>query len=228
MGLPEEHFGSPLCASASLAIDESQSRFWETIIGHSHAFWEHFLPRLQHEFPEQLASISLDTFYRAVNLIKPSLIRIHADEVTYSLHIILRYEIEKALMDGSLKVKEIPDVWNQKMRDYIGIVPPNNAQGCLQDIHWSMGGIGYFPTYALGNMYGAQFLAAFESTHPTWRREVAAGNLTFVRTWLWENIHRYGKEFSADELCKRVTGKPLSQESYIHYLTQKYSQLYGF
>jgi carboxypeptidase Taq len=225
-GLPFEHFGSPLAEQVSLGMDESQSRFWETIMGHSLPFWQHFYPQLQKEFPEKLSSVSLDAFHKAVNIVKPSFIRIHADEVTYSLHIIVRFEIEKALIEGSLKVKEIPEAWNEKMRAYLGIAPSTDALGCLQDIHWSMGAIGYFPTYTLGNLYAAQFFQTFVTTYPNWKERVAAGDLIFVREWLRENIHKWGKQFTADELCKRVSGKPLSEHPYVDYLEKKYQGLY--
>jgi carboxypeptidase Taq len=226
MNLPIEHYGSPLCEQVSLGIDESQSRFWETLIGQSHAFWQHFFPLLQQELPEQFGGVVLDEFYHAINSVKSSFIRVDADEVTYNLHVIIRFEIEKALIEGTLKVKDIPGFWNSKMREYLGICPEFDGQGCLQDIHWSLGYIGYFPTYTLGNLYSAQFFEAFEKAHPHWKEQVAKGSLDFIRDWLKENIHRHGRQFQPEELCKRVTGKPLSQEPYIHYLTTKYRKLY--
>lgn len=226
MNLPAEHFGSPLCEHASLGIDESQSRWWETLIGQSRALWQYFFPVLQKEFPEQLGSVSLDDFYHAINSVQPGLIRIDSDEVTYNLHIVVRFEIEKGLIEGSLKVKEIPEAWNSRMREGLGISPEFDGMGCLQDIHWSLGYIGYFPTYTLGNLYAVQFFEAFEKIHPNWKQRVGEGNLDFVRDWLKENIHRYGRQFTPEELCSRVTGKPLSQEPYVNYLTKKYRELY--
>jgi carboxypeptidase Taq len=226
MSLPIEHFGSPLGQQISLGIDESQSRWWETLIGQSYSFWQHFFPLLQEEFPEQFGRVLLNDFYQAINAVKPGLIRIEADEVTYNLHIIVRFEIEKALIEGSMKVKEIPDAWNSKMREYLGISPQFDGQGCLQDIHWSLGFIGYFPTYTLGNLYSVQFFNTFEKSHPNWKEQVAKGSLDFIRDWLKENIHIYGRQYKPNELCEKVTGKLLSEEPYVHYLKEKYGTLY--
>ncbi len=222
-GLPEEHFGSPLGESVSLGIDESQSRWWETLIGHSYPFWQHFFPLLQEEFSEQLGGINLDTFYQAINIVRPSLIRIHADEVTYNLHIIIRFEIEKALIEGTLKTKEIPEVWNEKMREYLGVEPQSDSEGCLQDIHWAMGGIGYFPTYTLGNLYAAQLFETFCAQHPNWESRLHHGDLAFIRTWLEEKIYRFGRQYPPTELIQRATGHPLSEQPYIAYLTKKFN-----
>jgi carboxypeptidase Taq len=226
MHLNTEFYGSPLCQQISLGIDESQSRWWETLIGQSYFFWQHFFPLLQEEFPEQFAGILLKDFYCAINAVKPGFIRIEADEVTYNLHIIVRFELEKALIEGSLKVKEIPDAWNAKMREYLGISPQFDAQGCLQDIHWALGYMGYFPTYTLGNLYSVQFFTAFERAHPNWKERVSQGILDFIRDWLKENIHQYGRQYTPDELCRKVTGRPLSEEPFINYLKEKYSVLY--
>lgn len=226
MNLNVEHFGSPLCQQVSLGIDESQSRWWETLIGQSLFFWQHFFPLLQEEFPEQFGGVLLEDFYRAINAVKPGFIRIEADEVTYSLHIIVRFELEKALIEGSLKVKEIPDAWNAKMREFLGIHPEFDGQGCLQDIHWSLGYIGYFPTYTLGNLYSVQFFTAFEKAHPSWKEHLSKGRLDFIRDWLKENIHQYGRQYTPDELCRRITGKDLSEEPYVNYLRKKYNTLY--
>ncbi len=225
-GLPVEEYGSPLCESASLGIDESQSRWWETRIGRSLAFWEHFFPHLKREFPESFNAVPLNDFYRAINIVKPSLIRTESDEVTYSLHIIVRFEIEMGLLDGSLKVKEIPDAWNDKMRAYLGIAPAHHGEGCLQDVHWSMGGFGYFPTYTLGNLYASQFFAAFEKVHSNWKERVAKGELAFIREWLHQNIYQYGREFTAEQLAIRITGSPVSEKPFVAYLENKYRHLY--
>ncbi len=224
--LPLEFYGTPLCEQISLGMDESQSRFWETRIGRSLPFWKYFYPLLQKEFPSQLSKISLEDFYRALNIVKPSLIRVEADEVTYCLHVILRFEIEKELIMGSLQVKDLPDVWNQKMDELLGIRPANDAEGCLQDIHWSMGAIGYFPTYALGNLYAAQFFETFETSHPTWEQEVSLGNLSFIESWLKQEIHQHGKAYNSQELIQKITGKPLQVTPFLQYLQSKYSQLY--
>ncbi len=226
-GLPLEFFGTPLCEQASLGIDESQSRFWETRIGRSRPFWHHFLPRLQAFFPE-LASISLDQFYAAINTIAPSLIRVEADEVTYSLHVILRFQIEKLLIEGSLKVKEIPELWNQKMKELLGVTPLSDAQGCLQDIHWSIGFFGYFPTYILGNLYASQFFDVFAKEHPDWAARVSSGDLAFITEWLKTHIHQWGRQFTPHELVQRITGKPLSEKPFLKHLREKYEKIYGF
>lgn len=226
MNLPPEQYGSPLGQQISLGIDESQSRWWETLIGQSYFFWQYFFPLLQEEFPEQFKGVLLEDFYRAINAVKPGFIRIEADEVTYNLHIVVRFELEKALIEGALKVKELPDAWNAKMREYLGISPEFDAQGCLQDIHWSLGYIGYFPTYTLGNLYSVQFFNAFEKAHPNWKEQVAKGSLDFIRDWLKENIHKHGRQFTPSELCQKVTGKLLNEEPYVNYLKEKYGTLY--
>ena len=225
-GLPAEHYGSPLGEDVSLGIHESQSRWWETRIGHTRAFWQYFYPELQASFPDPFQGIALDQFYRLMNTVQPSLIRIHADEVTYNLHIILRFELEKALIEGHLKVKELPEAWNEKMQAYIGITPKHHAEGCLQDIHWSMGAFGYFPTYALGNLYAAQFFMAFEQQHDQWQARIAQGEFGFIRTWLKENIHQYGRQFLPQEIIHRVTEQPLTEKPFLDYLEKKYTEIY--
>ncbi|MBI2743745.1 MAG: carboxypeptidase M32 [Chlamydiales bacterium] len=225
-GFKVENFGSPLGESASLGMDESQSRWWETRIGRSEAFWKHFFPQLQNLFPEKLKEISLHDFHRAINSVEASLIRVEADEVTYSLHVIVRFELEMALLDGSLKVKDLPKAWNRKMQEYLGITPSSDAEGCLQDIHWSMGGIGYFPTYTLGNLYASQIFAAFEKKYPEWKERVSKGDLGFIREWLTENLHQYGRQFSAEEILIRLTGGPLTEKPFVTYLEEKYHRLY--
>lgn len=227
MGLMPEYFGSPLSEATSLGIHESQSRFWETRIGLSKPFWKHFYPSLLQTFPKKLEDVSLEQFYKAINKVTPSPIRVEADEVTYSLHVILRYEIEKELITGALKVKDIPERWNSMMQKYLGITPKTNREGCLQDIHWSVGGFGYFPTYALGNLYASHFFSAFEKEHPDWEKKVGKGELLFIKGWLNEKIHKFGRTYSASELAEKVSGKKLSQKSYVDYLTKKYSAIYS-
>lgn len=227
MHRPAEHYGSPLGQQVSLGIDESQSRWWEALIGRSLPFWEHFFPMLQETFPKQLQHVTLEEFYPAINEVIPSFIRVEADEVTYGLHVIIRYEIEKRLIEGSLSVKEIPQVWNEKMQSYLGITPKNDAEGCLQDIHWSMGSFGYFPTYILGNVYSAQFFAKFAEQHPTWKERVSQGELKFIQEWLTLHIHQWGSQFTPNELIERVSGKPLTEEPYVTYLHTKYQKLYN-
>lgn len=226
MGLPEEHYGSPLGEAVSLGVHESQSRWWETRIGLSKPFWQYFFPLLQKSFPKALEKTSLDKFYKAINKVEPSFIRIEADEVTYSLHVILRFEIEKALIEGSLSVHEIPEAWNAKMQDLLGIVPSSDKEGCLQDIHWSMGAFGYFPTYTLGNLYASQLFASFEKEHSNWSQRVAKGELLFIKEWLNKNIHHHGRQYSSKELIKRVTGEKFSANDYVDYLNNKYKNIY--
>lgn len=220
MGLPHDAFGTPLGESVSLGIHESQSRWWETRIGLSKAFWKTYLPPLKEHFKGKLNGVSLDTFARGINKVHPSMIRVEADEVTYSLHVILRFELEKALIEGSLKCKDIPDAWNSKMQEMLGITPKNDAEGCLQDVHWSMGAIGYFPTYSLGNLYMAQFFEAFEKEFPTW--ESRMNDLSYMKDWLATNIHRHGRRYSGKELVKRVTGKKFSAAPFVSYLEKKF------
>lgn len=227
MGLNPEHYGTPLCDAVSLGIHESQSRLWETRIGQSKPFWYHFLPILKTYFPE-LDPIDLNTFYQAINRVEPSFIRVEADEITYSLHVILRFEIEKQLIEGSLKVSEIPETWNYLMYNYLGIKPSTDAESCLQDIHWSMGAMGYFPTYVLGNVFASQFFEAFAKEHTDWEKRVAEGELGFLRKWLEKNIHSLGKTYSAKDLVKKMTGSSLSEKDYVTYLNKKYQELYGF
>lgn len=225
MGLLPEYYGSPLCEATSLAIHESQSRLWETRIGQSKPFWKHFLPLLAKTFPA-LQKVSLNSFYQAVNKVSPHYIRVESDEVTYTLHVILRYELEKQLIEGSLAVSELPSAWNAAMENLLGIVPPTDTLGCLQDVHWSMGAFGYFPTYALGNLYASQFFQTLEKEFPDWEKKVAKGELSFLREWLRDKIHRHGRIYRAADLVKEVTGKPLTPEPFLNYLNRKYSEIY--
>jgi carboxypeptidase Taq len=228
MGLPEEHYGSPLCEAVSLGLHESQSRWWETRIGQSKAFWQYYFPILQKKFPKKLDKISLDDFYRAINKVEPSMIRVEADEVTYSLHVILRFEIEKDLIEGCLSVHDIPEAWNEKMTELFGITPKNDSEGCLQDIHWSMGAMGYFPTYTLGNLYASHFFSAFEKEHKNWEKRVASGEFLFIKEWLNKNIHKFGRQYNSKELLENVTGKKFSADAYNTYIKNKYKQIYKF
>lgn len=222
MGLPKEHFGTPLCEHLSMGIHESQSKFWETMIGQSYEFWEHFLPLLQKAFPEDLKDIPLENLYKAVNKVSPSFIRIHADEISYGLHVILRYELEKDLISNKLKVSDIPEAWNAKMEQFLGIKPKNFSEGCLQDIHWSWGLFGYFPTYLLGNLYAGQLYERFKTDHPDYAVKISQGQLIFIRDWLKEHVHKYGRMYSQETLIKKATGNSLSSSAFEAYLTQKY------
>lgn len=227
MDLPKEHFGSPLGESISLGVHESQSRWWETRIGQNKSFWQHYLPILKKEFDGKLKNVSLDTFYKGVNKVEPSFIRVDADEVTYPLHVILRFELERALINGSLKVRDIPAAWNAKMKELLGITPKTNSEGCLQDIHWSMGGFGYFPTYTLGNLYAAHFFEAFEKAHPNWESRLAKGELLFIKDWLNKTVHKHGRYYSSLDLLKHATGKNFTADAYTNYLQSKYTQIYN-
>lgn len=225
MGLPQEEYGTPLGDARSLGIHESQSRWWETRIGLSKPFWQYYFPLLKETFHGPLDPISFDAFYHAINKVKPSMIRVESDEVTYPLHVILRFEIEKGLIEGSFNVRDIPEIWNTKMEQYLGIIPESNTEGCLQDIHWSMGAFGYFPTYTLGNLYAAHLFQAFVHDHPDWEVKVAAGELKFIRLWLHEKIYVHGRQYPTLELLELATKKPFSEDAYVQYLKKKYLAL---
>ena len=225
-GLDPRYYGSPLGESVSLGIHESQSRLWENCVGRSRAFWHCFYPILQQTFPQQLATVSLDLFYAAINRASPSLIRVEADELTYNLHIMLRVEIEQALIENRVQPDDLPELWNEKMQSYLGIVPEQDAEGVLQDVHWSMGAFGYFPTYTLGNLYAVQFFEQAKQELPQLEEHIAAGQLVPLRRWLEQKIHRWGRMFTPDHLARRVTGKGVSPEPFLRYLEGKYRELY--
>ncbi len=224
-GLPAEYFGTPFGQAASYGIHESQSRMWENMIGRSLSFWHYFYPRLNDLFPV-LHETNVEKFYRMINTVEPSLIRVEADEVTYSLHIMLRFEIEKMLINEGLKVSELPDLWNAKMKEYLGVVPPDFKMGVLQDVHWSMGAIGYFPSYALGNLYAAQFLKQVETDHPGVWNTIRAGEFTVLLNWLRQKIHTQGRRLDPLDLVKFVTGETLSPQPFLRYLNEKYKAIY--
>jgi carboxypeptidase Taq len=226
-GLPAEHFGVPLGTATSLGIHESQSRLWENQVGRSRPFWEYFFPRAQKAFPAALGDVALDDFLFAVNDVRPSLIRVEADEATYNMHIILRFELEQALIAGDLKPSDVPGAWNEKFTRFFGLTPPNNAKGCLQDIHWSMGGIGYFPTYTLGNLYAAQFMEQARHDLGGLDADFRAGRFAGLKGWLNDKIHRAGQRYRAGVLCRRVTGRSLSHQPFMKYLREKFSPFYG-
>jgi len=226
-GLDPAHSFTPAGQSTSLGIHESQSRMWENLVGRSLPFWERFFPECQAAFPEALGGVPLGAFHGAINKVQPSLVRVEADEVTYTLHIILRFELERAMIDGTLAVKDVPEAWNAKARELLGIVPARDAEGCLQDIHWSLGVFGYFPTYALGNLYAAQFFAAARRDVPDLIERIRRGDLAALREWLRVNIHRHGQLYRPGELVRRVTSKALSTEPFMSYLREKYSGIYG-
>ncbi|NQT59499.1 MAG: carboxypeptidase M32 [Bacteroidetes bacterium] len=218
--------GTSLGTGISLAVHESQSRFWENIVARSDDFWTNYYSSLQGMFPVQLGSVSQNAFVRGINKVEPSMIRVNADEVTYSLHIILRFELETALVNGELEVKDLPEAWNEKMRQMLGIVPGNSAEGVLQDVHWSAGLIGYFPTYALGNLFSAQFLETLKQEIPNYLEYISSGNLLHLQKWLDEKIYRKGGIYTATEVLQQVTGKPLDPSHFSRYLEDKYTRIY--
>jgi carboxypeptidase Taq len=226
-GLDPEHAGTPMGSPASLGIHESQSRLWENQVGRGQPFWEQFFPRARKAFPEALRRVSLDDFLFAINDVQPSFIRVEADEATYNLHIILRFELEQALLSGELQPADVPSAWNEKFRQSFSLTPPTDAQGCLQDIHWSMGGFGYFPTYTLGNLYAAQFMERARRDCGDLDDDFRHGDFGQLKGWLNEKIHRPGQRYRAPELCRRVTGKTLSHKPLLTYLRGKFAPLYG-
>ncbi|MGZ8383360.1 MAG: carboxypeptidase M32 [Nitrospira sp.] len=225
-GLDPRYYGTPLGESLSLGFHESQSRLWENCVGRSLAFWRCFYPMLQHTFPQQLANVPLERFYAAINRAAPSLIRVEADELTYNLHIMLRVEIEQALIEGRAQAEDLPGLWNDKMQSYLGIAPERDAEGVLQDVHWSMGAFGYFPTYTLGNLYSVQFFEQAKQELSQLNEDMEAGNLLPLRRWLEQKIHRWGRMFTPDHLARRVTGSGVDPEPFLRYLEGKYGALY--
>jgi carboxypeptidase Taq len=218
---------TPLCDSASLGVHESQSRLWENMVGRSRAFWTFYFPRLKEFFPQQLDGVDLETFYKAINRVEPSMIRVEADEVTYNLHIFMRFEIENDMLEGKVNLSDLPEAWNAKMRAYLGIVPAGDAEGVLQDVHWSMGTLGYFPTYALGSLLAVQFYNQALAGMPEIPAQIERGEFAPLRTWLKERVHVHGKKFTPTELVKRVTGSELSARPFVEYVRAKYSDVYG-
>jgi len=225
-GLDAHRFRDPSGHACSLGIHESQSRFWENLVGRSRPFWSHYFPSLKEAFSGTLDDLTADDFYGSVNVCEPSLIRVEADEVTYNLHIILRFELESDLIAGRLEASDLPGAWKSKMQSYLGVMPPDEQSGVLQDVHWPSGMFGYFPTYALGNLYAAQFMAKLREEIPDMDERVAGGELAFIKEWLNTNIHAKGRLYLPTELCEQVTGSSLSIESWMDYLEQKYSAIY--
>jgi carboxypeptidase Taq len=219
--------GTCLAEGVSMGIHESQSRLWENVFGRSRAFWEYQFPRLKTFFPEQLKNVTVDAFYRAVNRAGPSLIRIEADELSYSLHIILRFELERRLFSGDLEAEGLPQAWRHSMKEFLGIEPETDAEGVLQDVHWSMGSFGYFPSYALGNLYGLQFLKKLRQDLPDYEGGIERGSFTAIRQWLRENIYTWGRRLDPADLLFKVTGEKLSISPFMEYIETKYTDLYG-
>ena len=225
-GLAAEHFGAPMGQAASLGIHESQSRLWENLVGRSRSFWRFFFPRAQAAFSGVLADVDPQEWYFAINDIRPSLIRTEADEATYNLHVLLRFELEEAMIKGDLSPADLPAAWNAKMQTYLGITPPDDAHGCLQDIHWSGGAIGYFPTYTLGNLCAAQFFEQARRDLGDLDEQFARGDFRPLLDWLRKNIHRHGKRYLPRELVRQVTGRDLSAQPLLEHLQRK-AALYG-
>ncbi|HEU5300503.1 MAG TPA: carboxypeptidase M32 [bacterium] len=218
---------TPLARGASLGLHESQSRMWENLVGRSRPFWQHYFPALQRQFPGQLRGVEVETFYRAVNRVHPSLIRVEADEVTYNLHIMLRFELEKALLEGALRVDALPGAWKERMEAYLGQTPPSDADGVMQDIHWSQGSLGYFPTYSLGNIISVQLYEAAQRAHPNLEADIGQGRFGTLLGWMREHVHRHGRKFLPREILRRATGSELTVEPYLRYLDRKFGEIYG-
>ena len=219
--------GLPLADGASMAVHESQSRLWENLVGRSLAFWKFFYPRLKEYFPTQLANVDLQTFYRGINKVKPSYIRVESDEATYNLHIMLRLELEIALMEGSLKPADLPAAWNARFQEYLGLTPPTDKVGVLQDVHWSHGLIGYFPTYALGNLVSCQLWEVLQQAIPDLESQIEHGELGVLLAWLRQNVHTHGSMFEPQELVQKITGSRIDPQPYMRYLKTKFGQIYG-
>jgi len=226
-GIRMAYEGTPLAGGTSAGVHESQSRLWENVVGRSRPFWQHFYPELQKVFPKQLGGVPLDTFYRAVNKVQRSLIRVDADEVTYNLHVMIRFDLELALLEGTLAVADLPEAWRARYQSDLGIASPGDKDGVLQDVHWYGGAVGgAFQGYTLGNILGAQFYASALKAHPGIPAEIAEGEFGTLHGWLREALYQHGSKFTAPELIERATGGPLSIEPYVQYLRTKFGELY--
>ena len=225
-GLPYEEYGLPLGEYCSLSVHESQSRIWENCIGRSLAFWEYHYPKLKNYFPNQLKSIGTEEFYNGINKVTPSLIRTEADELTYHFHVMIRYEIEKQLIEGTINSKDIPLMWNELFQKHLGISVPNDKNGCLQDVHWSHGSFGYFATYSIGSLYAAQMWNAIQLSHPDVVEQLKTGESNSIFSWLKNNIYSWGRFYNSNELCKKATGEVLNAEHFIKYANEKYKTIY--
>ncbi|NOT05958.1 MAG: carboxypeptidase M32 [Anaerolineales bacterium] len=226
-GINPAYERTPLANGVSSAVHESQSRMWENLVGRSLPFWEHFFPELKKLFPTQLDGVSAKTFYKAINKVEPTFIRVNADEATYNLHIMLRLELEIAMIEGKVAIKDLPEIWNTKMQEYLGITPPDDAHGVLQDIHWSAGLIGYFPTYALGNLVSVQLWEKINKDIRDLDSQIHDGKFDELLAWLRKNIHVHGHKYDPQDLVKNVAGSKIDPSAYVRYLTKKYSDIYG-
>ncbi len=227
LGFNPNFRGTPLSTGASSGFHESQSRMWENVIGRSKEFWTYFYPTLQSAFPSQVGNFPLDSFYKAINKVEPSLIRIEADEATYNLHIMVRFEIETSLFEGKVKVNQLPELWNTLMKEYLGVTPTNDTTGVLQDIHWSWGMFGYFPTYTLGNLISIQLWEKLIQDLPDTYDKIMKGDFSEILKWLRMNVHQFGAKYQPQDLIKKITGSQLDPKPYINYLNQKYRDIYG-
>jgi carboxypeptidase Taq len=225
-GVGQSLAGTPLARGASGGLHESQSRLWENLVGRSRRFWQAMYPDLQKAFPQQLGSVPMEDLFRAVNKVQPSFIRVESDEMTYNVHIMLRFELENDFLEGRLSVKDAPEAWRTKMTDYLGVTPPDDTQGILQDIHWS-GGLGGFANYTLGNVISAQLWEAALAAKPEIPTEIENGTFSTLLTWLQENVYQHGRKYQPKELVERVTGKPISTDAYIRYVKSKFGEIYG-
>ena len=226
-GINPNYERTPLSGGTSLAVHESQSRMWENLVGRSLPFCEHFFPALKKTFPSKLDGVSVKSFYKAINKVEPTLIRVNADEATYNLHIMLRLELEIEMVEGRVAIKDLPELWNTKMQEYLGITPPDDATGVLQDIHWADGYFGYFSTYALGNLVSAQLWEKINKDIRNLDDQVRKGDFSELLGWLRKNIHQFGHKYEPQALVERVTGSKITSEPYVRYLTKKYSEIYG-
>jgi len=224
-GLNKDHYSDPLGQAASFGIHESQSRLWENPVGRSKEFWTYALPILKEHYP-QLKDVSLDDWYRMANIVKPTMIRVESDEVYYSLHIMLRFDIESEIINGDIDVNDIPALWNKKMKEYFGITPKNDSEGVMQDVHWSFGGFGYFPSYAMGNLYGAQIMEQAEKDIPGLWDKIKKGEFLPLKQWLNEKVHKHGRYYDPEKLIEVISGEPLSADPFMNYLEKKYKEIY--
>ena len=227
-GLPANEYGLPLGEACSFSIHESQSRLWENQVGRSLGFWNHYYPVLQKKFPNQLNKIPVYEFYAAINKVQPSLVRTEADEVTYHFHVYVRYQLEKKLIEGSIDVKDIPAFWNEHYQEFLGVQVPDDLHGALQDVHWSHGSFGYFPTYSLGSFYAAQFFRKAKEDIPTLEMDVESGKFDKLLNWLRTNIHQHGRFHTSEELCAKICGESLNIQYFTQYLLDKYGKIYQF
>ncbi len=226
-GLPEQEYGLPLGEACSYSIHESQSRLWENNVGRGLHFWSHYYPKLQEYFPDQFKPVSFEDFYKGINKVQPSLVRTEADEITYHFHVFIRYDLEKQLIGGSLSARDIPAFWKESYKKWLGVEVPDDKQGSLQDVHWSHGSFGYFPTYSLGSFYAAQLFSAAEQQLPGLNKDIAQGKTEGILQWLRTNVHSKGRYHTSEELCQEVTGEPLNSKYFVNYLLDKYRPIYN-